>query len=232
MGAKFQIEKLSYMFHTFFDVHEGDGIIQKTDISELLDKLRTYCGYLRIQCDSKYMQMNDVMFAFYNAMLDHVRKERACSEEAEGYSTWAEATKPHPVDNVDITLNQWLNMWGKLCRGAAGISGFPIWVQLLGILFFETIDQDEDGFCNEAEIKKFYEGVVGIDPAKLDKTASTGYKILTANNTYILNRDNFLFCFANFLLGRDIYGPGKYIFGVFDNRDMEEACKVKYNEED
>ena len=75
------------MFHTFFDVHEGDGIIQKTDISELLDKLRTYCGYLRIQCDSKYMQMNDVMFAFYNAMLDHVRKERACSEEAEGYST-------------------------------------------------------------------------------------------------------------------------------------------------
>ena len=114
----------------------------------------------------------------------------------------------------------------------------------------------EDGFCNEAEIKKFYEGVVGIDPAKLDKTASTGYKILTAvssllyqiwsyffeinyilfdflqNNTYILNRDNFLFCFANFLLGRDIYGPGKYIFGVFDNRDMEEAYKVKYNEED
>ena len=33
-------------------------------------------------------------------------------------------------------------MWGKLCHGAAGISGFPIWVQLLGHLFFDTIDRD------------------------------------------------------------------------------------------
>ena len=41
-----------------------------------------------------------------------------------------------------------------------------------------------------------------------------------------------MFCFANFLLGRDIYGPGKYIFGVFDNREMSETFKVKYNEND
>ena len=39
-----------------------------------------------------------------------------------------------------------------------------------------------------------------------------------------------MFCFANFLLGRDIYGPGKYIFGVFDNREISETFKVKYNE--
>ena len=41
-----------------------------------------------------------------------------------------------------ITLIQWLNMWGRLCRGSAGISGFPIWVQLLAQMFFETIDRD------------------------------------------------------------------------------------------
>ncbi len=44
--------------------------------------------------------------------------------------------------------------------------------------------------------------------------------------------ENFNFCFANFLLGRSIYGPGKYIFGVFDNRDMDERYKVLYNLED
>ena len=75
------------MFHAFFDNHGHDGLIKKTDIDLLFEKLRTYCGYLRIQCDTKYMQMNDVMFAFYNAMVDHVRKERACSEEADGYAT-------------------------------------------------------------------------------------------------------------------------------------------------
>ena len=85
--SQFQIDKLTYMFNAFFDVHDGDGVIEKTDISELLDKLRTYCGYLRLKSDSKYMQMNDVMFAFYNAMVDQVKKEKASSEDAEGFST-------------------------------------------------------------------------------------------------------------------------------------------------
>ena len=52
------------------------------------------------------------------------------------------------------------------------------------------------------------------------------------NEGYMLNQENYLFCFANFLLGRDIYGPGKYIFGVFDNREMNEKYQIIYNEED
>ena len=52
------------------------------------------------------------------------------------------------------------------------------------------------------------------------------------NDGYMLNQENYLFCFANFLLGRDIYGPGKYIFGVFDNREMNEKYQIIYNEED
>ena len=75
------------MFNAFFDVHGGDGLITKKDISELLDKLRTYCGYLRLKSDTKYNQMNDVMFAFYNAMVDQVKKEKASSEDVEGFSS-------------------------------------------------------------------------------------------------------------------------------------------------
>merc|ERR1719367_376223 len=132
-------------------------------------------------------------------MLDHVRKERACSEEAEGYSTWAEATKPHPVDNVDITLSDWLNMWGKLCRGAAGISGFPIWVKLLCQLFFDTIDRDGDGICSMEELQNFYKDVIGVDGDSLTKVTTEGYRALTAGNKYKLNKDNYLYCFASFL---------------------------------
>jgi len=39
------------------------------------------------------------------------------------------------------------------------------------------------------------------------------------------------FVFANFLLGRSIHGPGKYIFGVFDNSDIEEGFKVRFEED-
>ena len=52
------------------------------------------------------------------------------------------------------------------------------------------------------------------------------------NGNYQLNKENYLFAFANFLLGKDIYGPGKYLFGTFDNREIDETYKVCYNEED
>ena len=49
---------------------------------------------------------------------------------------------------------------------------------------------------------------------------------------YILNLENYNFVFANFLLGRSIYGPGKYVFGVFDNSDMDKKFEVIYNVEE
>ena len=99
---------------------------------------------------------------------------------------WAEATKPHPVDNVDITLSDWLNMWGKLCRGAAGISGFPIWVKLLCQLFFDTIDRDHDGVLSEHEFRNFYDVLIEVPQDELDKVTKEGYRAMTAVSSYLL----------------------------------------------
>ena len=43
-----------------------------------------------------------------------------------------------------MSLNQWLNMWARLTYGSAGLSDFPIWVQLLPNIFFRVIDQDSE----------------------------------------------------------------------------------------
>ena len=67
--------------------------------------------------------MNDVIYAFYDCLTDHVRMESGASSVSKGFDNWADAQKPANVDTKNITLNQWLNMWGRLCRGAAGISG-------------------------------------------------------------------------------------------------------------
>ena len=40
-----------------------------------------------------------------------------------------------------------------------------------------------------------------------------------------------MFAFANFLLAKGIYGPGKYLYGTFDNREIDETYKVNYNAE-
>ena len=161
------------------------------------------------------------------------------------------------MPNPDITLDDWLNMWGKLCRGAAGISGFPIWVKLLCQIFFDTIDRDHDGVLSKQEMRNFYEVLIEVPQNELDKVTNEGYRALTAvsDNIYLesekiispslfklfydcflkdgrykLTRANYEFCFANFLLGKGIYGPGKYIFGVFDNSDIDTKYKVIYDD--
>ena len=58
------------------------------------------------------------------------------------------------------------------------------------------------------------------------------YNDFLQNGDYKLTRENYDFVFANFLLGKDIYGPGKYIFGAFDNREIDEIFPVKYNDDD
>ena len=40
-----------------------------------------------------------------------------------GFDTWEEARSVYDMRVDNISLNQWLNMWGRLCRGTAGISG-------------------------------------------------------------------------------------------------------------
>ena len=54
---------------------------------------------------------------------------------------------------------------------------------------------------------------------------------LLQNGDYKLNKQNYMFAFANFLLAKDIYGPGKYLYGTFDNREIDETYKVCYNDD-
>ena len=93
---------------------------------------------------------------------------------------WAEALKPHVVDSYDVNKGQWLNMWGKLCRGSAGISGFPDWVKILGHMFFDIIDRDGDGILSYNEIKMFYAKLIGIDEKNLEKFSTEAYRAMTA----------------------------------------------------
>jgi len=231
--SQFQIEKYTFMFNSIFDL-ETNGLLEHNDIEALVNRLADYTGWAK---DSPhYIRLADVHRIFYECLKDQVSAEKAASEEDDELVqiSWAEAMK---VDKkatkaaAAITLQQWLNMWGRLCHGAAGLSGFPIWVQLLPEVFFEVIDRDHDGVCSFQEVKNFYESFVGVPKDKLEKVAQEGYRAMTANGDYVLTKENYNFCFANFLLGRTIYGPGKYIFGVFDNREMEEQFSIKYNDE-
>jgi len=232
--SPFQVEKFTFLFDTFLDI-EKNGLIEKNDITAFLEKLRTYRGWKK---DSKkYLELIDVGSTFYECICDQVKAEfqAAGTTEDEAMISWEDAFDRYSDAKMSKTMNiiQWLNMWGRLCYGSAGISDFPIWVQILPDIFFSVIDRDQDGLLSFDEMKNFYRDLVEIkNPAQLEKVCKEGYRAMTANGDYELNKGNYDFVFANFLLGKDIYGPGKYLFGVFDNREIDETFPVKYNDEE
>jgi hypothetical protein len=175
--SPFQVEKFTYMFNAFFDANKNN-YLQKFDVDVLLERMRVYCKLEKN--DERYTKMNDLLYAFYDCLTDQVRKEKAASGDAIGFESWSEALKPRNISVDNITISQWLNMWGRLCHGAAGISGFPFWVQLLAHTFFYTIDRDNDGILSYQEIKNFYKDFIGVPANELDKVSKEGMRAMTA----------------------------------------------------
>jgi len=231
--SQFQKEKFSYLFDTFFDIRKN-GLLEHNDIDQFAENLRQFSGWSK---DSpNYSEMLDILSTFYECICDQLKLEFLAEEGSaeDAMMPWEAAFKKYTTYGMkSMNLQQWLNMWGRLCYGSAGISDFPIWVQLLPDMFFRVIDRDQDGLLAFEEVKYFYKELIGIkDPAKLDKVSTEGYRAMTANGDYKLIKENYNFCFANFLLGKGIYGPGKYVFGAFDNREIDEQFPVQYNEEE
>lgn len=231
--SPFQKEKFVFLFNAFFDIKKN-GLIEENDIEAFTEKLRVYTGWGKDT--DLYQEMKDIHSTFYECIRDQVRAEFQAADvsEEEAKISWEDAFKKYSDRNLKKSMNlqQWLNMWGRLCYGSAGISDFPIWVQLLPELFFHVIDRDQDGILSFQEFKNFYKYCIGIqDPVQLEKVCNEGYRAMTANGDYTLNKENYDFCFANFLLGKGIYGPGKYVFGVFDNRELDEKFPIIYNED-
>jgi len=229
--SQFQVEKFEFLFDAFFDIDKND-LIEEADIRAFMDKMSAYAQWQ--EGTKEHYHLKDVLNTFHECIKDQIVAEYIGEDttKEESMIAWDDAFHRHSnIDMSKMSLVQWLNMWGRLCYGAAGIADFPIWVQLLPDIFFAVMDRDGDGVASYEEVKNYYQHLVGIsDPVKLEKVAKEGYRALTGDGDYILNKEHFFFCFANFLLGKGIYGPGKYIFGVFDNRELDETYKIIYNE--
>jgi len=223
--SRFQIEKLTYFFSSFFDAN-FDGIIDCDDFDILNERLRKHAGWHMMQ--EEYKLMLDSNSVFFECLLDQVQKEQ--DDEGLEHRTWEEALRPVAFEVTSINLEQWLNMWGRLCKNAAGIDQMPIWVQLLPTLLFKVMDcKEKPGEITKDELTHFYKEFTGMTGAELTDTVTEGYRSMTGSGEFPLNLVNYKLLFSNFLLGKTIYGPGKYIFGCFDNSDMYKKYEVLYS---
>jgi len=222
--SSFQIEKFSFLFK-FFDGN-GDGHVAMDDMDEVNEKLRDVAGWSKD--NPQYISLVDNNRVFMECLLDQVKKEK--DSEGLEHRTWEEALAPSKMSITHVSRSAWINMWARLCKGAAGMDDFPIWVQLLPTVLFNIIVAKEgSSIISKAALKNFYEKFAGLKGAQLEKVTEEGYRTASANGDYDLDYDSYKLLFSNFLLGKTIYGPGKYIFGCFDNRDMDEKYKVVYD---
>merc|ERR1712083_343255 len=216
--------KLTFFFRAFFDA-DGNGVVDANDFKILNERLRKIAGWEPE--DQQYHAMVDNNSVFLECPLDQVKTEQDLHKEGLEDRTWEEALRPSKIVIESVTLNQWLNMWAKLCDTSAGISDFPIWVQLIPkILFAVCIGKNKKDVITKDCIRHFYQNFGNVSIAELDKVTEAGYETMTANGDYLLNEDNYNLLFANFLLGRTIYGPGKFLFGCFDNSDLSKKYEI------
>jgi len=225
--SPFQIEKLTYLFKCLDQ--NGSGIFDVDDMSYLDELLRDIAGWHSE--DPRFLSIVDNNRAFLECMLEQVSMEQVSMHVKENM-TWEEALRPNKVHMSSISLKSWLNMWARLCRGSAGMDDFPIWVQLLPRVLFNVIVAREGADCiSESGLRNFYHKFAGLGGAELDRTTKQGFKTATANGDYKLDYKSYRLLFSNYLLGKTIYGPGKYLFGVFDNRDSHEKYKIIWGEQ-
>jgi len=225
--SSFQLEKMTFFFQKFFDCNKN-GVLEKRDFAELNERLRKIAGWEKDSED--YNRLVDNSSVFLECVLDQVRSEHSQFCEGLEFRTWEEAMKPNKLQMDSIDLNGWLNMWAHMFDGAAGMDDFPIWVQLLPTILFAVQGGNKEGCISKENLKAFYASFAKVQGADLDKLTEAGYKTMTSNGEYKLDLNNYKLLFANFLLGKTIYGPGKFVFGCFDNSDLNKPYQIIYEE--
>merc|ERR1712116_56201 len=197
--SSFQVDKLTYFFTQFFD-HNQDGVIDSKDFAGLNERLRKVAGWELD--DPQYLAVCDNNRVFFECLLEQAYAER--NTEGLEDRTWEQALAPSKmvVDSV----------------------------QLIPRVIFNVICSKEGGLIiSRSSLRNFYEKFTGLSGDTLEKVSTEGFRSMSANGDYELDWSSYKLLFSNFLLGRTIYGPGKYVFGCFDNSDMTEKYKIDYN---
>ncbi|XP_052779032.1 sarcoplasmic calcium-binding proteins II, V, VI, and VII-like [Mya arenaria] len=191
--SPFQKEKLQYYFNFFvFSDSDGNGSLELSDLNGFMQEMYSFTGW---DPDSQ--------------------KARECYEVHECFF----ATLMEKADKGanHINLNKWYRLWEQLIPGCTTMSNFPIWLILLPKSLFRIIDKNEDGKIDHKELANFYVQFVGIAQGNVDDLVDYAMEQMTDYGRYPLTLASYNQIFANFLIGRTPYGPGRFIFGCFEH---------------
>ncbi|XP_025106609.1 uncharacterized protein LOC112571657 [Pomacea canaliculata] len=189
----FQQEKLEYFFK-FFEPNADNELVEDS-LAKFVKRILEYTGW-----DTKShsaQECYEVFETFFEILFDRTAKEDA--------------------SNHKVTVSDWWAFWSHLLPGCMGMYNFPIWLRLLPKTLFKIIDRDEDGLITEQELYQFYKDMVQLEAEEARENSHLAFSQMTDDGRYPLNLSGYDQIFANFLIGRTPYGPGRHIFGCFEH---------------
>jgi len=200
--SDFQKEKLEYYFR--FLCPSEAGYLDPQSITKFMNKVLEFTGWEEDGRLAK--ECREVHVAFFEVLFEKSK------EEATLVST----------KNIDMTLDKcskdiWLAMWSHMLTGAMGISNFPIWLRLMPKYLFKMIDRSDKGYLTADDLAVYYRDMIHLEEDQVRKVADKAYEQMTDGGKWPLTLESYEQLFANFLIGRTPYGPGRYIFGCFEH---------------
>ncbi|XP_052228548.1 sarcoplasmic calcium-binding proteins I, III, and IV-like isoform X1 [Dreissena polymorpha] len=191
--SPFQQEKLQYYFN-FFVVSDsdGNGQLELSDLDGFMKKVLDFTGWdVDSQCARECHEVHE---CFFHTLMEKAEK-----------------------GSDRINLAKWFRMWDGLIPGCMSMRNFPVWLRLLPKSLFRIIDKKGDEKIDAKELADFYVKFVGIPEGNVTSLVNYAMEQMTDHGKYPLTLDSYNQMFANFLIGRTPYGPGRFIFGCFEH---------------
>jgi hypothetical protein len=97
---------------------------------------------------------------------------------------------------------------------------------------FDTINRSSSGTIKKNELKLFYTAFLDagkLGDIKLTELTEKSYNAMTSNGDVELSYHIYKLSFLNFLLGKQPYGPGQFMFGWVEVGSDEDRFPIDYS---
>jgi len=201
----FQKDKYRYFFLHVLDLN-SDYVISAEDFVKLNERIRHYMDWSLNSV--QFLALKELHETFLDCFLTTASKFDKKKDEA---------AEPEQPKKLEVTMEEWIDVWGTIVGKAKRMDDFPMWLQYYPKVLFDIINRSGTGTITKNELKYFYTAFMDagkLGDQKLEEFTNDAYRNLTANGDHKLTFHIYRLSFLNFLLGKQPNGPGQYLFGT------------------
>lgn len=180
----FQKKKILNLFENLYDTNK-DGVIEKCDFDEALDKIKSLHHWNNN--DDAYKSAQGTLNSIWDGLKDR-----------------ADVNK-----DGKITKEEWTKMWEGCIKDVASGKGFPAWQQNYMEFMFYANDTSGDNLIDRDEYTAVYK-LLGFPDADVKVCFD---KISEGCKDQMINKDTFEALWKEYFVAEDPNAKGNFLFG-------------------